>query len=211
MESYLSSLYRCFRRRYRQWFRSSLRGFSLAEVLIAIVIIAILTLGSLAVYTTQIQKARDTERRNDITRIKGLLDTVIGEYGAPPGEDSQSRKLKRIDPCRQQSKLLDCFKELKLSTENDLDNLFGDPSQGIQNDRIDGERLYGYLYGANKNSYKICTMLEDQGSSDLTTSYSGSPDADRGEDDKLYCIDNIVTGGEEINEVTRLDHSFDQE
>lgn len=199
------------RNQYLRWFRRHLPGFSLAEVLIAIVIIAILTLGSLSVYTTQIQKARDTERRNDITRIKGLLDTVIGEYGAPPGEDSQSRKLKKVDVCRQKTSLLDCFKELQLSTENDLDALFADPSQGIQNDRIDGERLYGYLYGSNKNSYKICAMLEDQGAADLNASYSGSPDPDRSENDKVICIDNVVTGGEEITEVTRIDHPFDGE
>lgn len=195
----------------RSWSRRSLPGFSLAEVLIAIVIIAILTIGSLAVYSSQIQKARDTERRNDITRMKGLLDTVIGEYGAPPGEDTQSRKLKQIDDCKAKAKLIDCFKELKVSTEDDLDNLFADPSQGIQNDRISDERLYGYLYGANKNSYKICTMLEDQGASDLNTKYSGAPNPSRSEEDKLYCIDNIVTGGEPINEVVRMDHPFDSE
>lgn len=200
-----------FRNQYLRWFRHSLPGFSLAEVLIAIVIIAILTLGSLSVYTSQIQKARDTERRNDVTRIKGLLDTVIGEYGAPPGEDTQSRKLKKVDVCRQKSQLLDCFQALQLSTADDLDNMFADPSQGIQNDRIDGERLYGYLYGSNKNSYKICAMLEDQGSSDLNTSYSGTPDPDSSENDKVICIDNVVTGGEEITEVVRLDHPFDSE
>jgi len=189
--------------------RRYLRGFSLAEVLIAIVIIAILTIGSLAVYSSQIQKARDTERRNDVTRIKGLLDTVVGEYGAPPGEEVQSRKLKQIDDCKARAKLLDCFKELQVSTEDDLDNLFADPSQGIQNDRVEGERLYGYLYGSNRNSFKICAMLEDQGSSDLNTKYSGAADPARSENDKLYCIDNVVTGGEPITEVVRVDHPFD--
>lgn len=191
--------------------KGTMRGFSLAEVLIAIVIIAILTIGSLAVYSSQIAKARDTERRNDVTRIKGLLDTVIGEYGAPPGEDVQSRKLKQIDDCKVKTNLLDCFKELRVSTEDDLDNLFADPSQGIQNDRVEGERLYGYLYGSNRNSFKICAMLEDQGSSDLNTQYSGTPDPSRSENDKLYCIDNVVTGGEPINEVVRLEHPFDGE
>ncbi|MGE3278898.1 MAG: prepilin-type N-terminal cleavage/methylation domain-containing protein [Candidatus Altimarinota bacterium] len=195
---------------HQPFLRKPLRGFSLAEVLIAIVIIAILTIGSLAVYSSQIAKARDTERRNDVTRIKGLLDTVIGEYGAPPGEDVQSRKLKQVEDCKVKTKLLDCFKELRVSTEDDLDNLFADPSQGIQNDRVEGERLYGYLFGSNRNSFKICAMLEDQGSSDLNTQYSGAADPARSENDKLYCIDNIVTGGEPINEVVRLEHPFDE-
>lgn len=189
--------------------KMKLRGFSLAEVLIAMVIIAILTIASLAVYTSQIQRARDVERRNDITRIKALLDTIIGEYGAPPGEDSASRKLKKREDCKQRTKLLDCFQALQLSTEDDLNELFADPSQGILNDRA-ADKRYGYLYGANENSFRICTMLEDQGSSDLNAKYSGEKEINEGAFDNLYCINNIAIGGKEINEVVVLDHPFNE-
>lgn len=189
--------------------RSSMRGFSLAEVLIAIVIIAILTIGSLSVYSTQIQKARDTERRNDITRIKALLDTVIGEYGAPPGEAAKSRKLKNKAKCDARNTLLDCFKTLKISTDSDLDEMFADPSIGILNDRVTGGDIrYGYRYGSNENSYKICTMLEDQGSSDLNFAYDGRGEPASTAYDNLYCITNTATGGQPVQELVNLEHPF---
>ncbi len=51
----------------------SIRGFTLIELLVVITIIGILATGAVAVYTSQIQKARDTVRISDIGTIqKGL-------------------------------------------------------------------------------------------------------------------------------------------
>jgi prepilin-type N-terminal cleavage/methylation domain-containing protein len=184
--------------------RKHLRGFSLAEVLIAIVIIAILTIGSLAVYSSQIAKARDTERRNDVTRIKGLLDTVIGEYGSPPGDQVKSRKLRNVSGCNATNDLLKCFNSLQLSTEDDLDQLFLDPSQGIVNDRSGGTETYGYLYASNENSYKICAMFENQGAPDLNFDYSGTESKDLNAYNNLFCIEHKAIGGEDAGEVAPL-------
>jgi prepilin-type N-terminal cleavage/methylation domain-containing protein len=48
----------------------SKKAFTLIELLVVITIIGILATGATAVYTSQIQKARDTTRINDIEALK---------------------------------------------------------------------------------------------------------------------------------------------
>ena len=184
--------------------RKHLRGFSLAEVLIAIVIIAILTIGSLAVYSSQIAKARDTERRNDVVRISGLLDTIIGEYGSPPGDKVKSRKLKGIAGCNTPNDLLKCFTTLQISTDEDLNQLFLDPSQGILNDRNGGTKTYGYLYASNENSYRVCAMFENQGAPDLNFDNTGTKEKESSSYNKLFCVGDKAIGGQEVGPVVAL-------
>jgi general secretion pathway protein G len=46
------------------------KGFTLIELLVVITIIAILATGAVATYTSQIQKARDTTRINDVKALQ---------------------------------------------------------------------------------------------------------------------------------------------
>ena len=48
----------------------SKKAFTLIELLVVITIIGILATGATAVYTSQIQKARDTTRINDLEAFK---------------------------------------------------------------------------------------------------------------------------------------------
>ena len=50
------------------------KGFTLIELLVVITIIGILATGGVAVYTSQIQKARDTTRINDIEALKSGVE-----------------------------------------------------------------------------------------------------------------------------------------
>ncbi len=52
------------------------RGFTLIELLVVITIIGILATGAVAVYTAQIQKARDSTRINDIKAIQSGVEQV---------------------------------------------------------------------------------------------------------------------------------------
>lgn len=163
----------------------SVRGFSLAEVLIAIVIITILTIGSIAVYSSQLAKARDTERVNDISRIKLFLDTIVGQYGAPPKLGMKARKIPA--ECKVDTDLYKCFKKLQLSSKEDLVSLFLDPSDGIT---IPGTtEPFLYKYGSNSNSYSICTTLESQSSSLINADASGNTSAalDSNKTNNMYC------------------------
>ena len=52
------------------------KGFTLIELLVVITIIGILATGATTVYTSQIQKARDTTRINDIKAIQSAVEQI---------------------------------------------------------------------------------------------------------------------------------------
>ena len=181
-------------------------GFSLAEVLIAIVIITILTIGSIAVYSSQLGKARDTERSNDISRIKLYLDQLVAQYGAPPNPNFNPRRFpagSTKTDCQDNKKLYDCFKTLQLSSKEDLYEMFLDPSQDVVNSRSASSAPYGYKYGATDNSYKLCSMLEDQQSPILNSDNAGAS-ASGGAGDDLYCVTYTPPGDTDVNSVDLL-------
>jgi len=180
----------------------ALRGFSLAEVLIAIVIITILTIGSIAVYSLQLAKARDTERSNDIARIKLLVDQVVAEYGAPPSERTTARRMP--EACKTDADIFGCFTALRLSNVEDLTELVLDPSDGVS---IPGsDKTYRYKYGANENAYSVCTTLEDQGSRLLNADASGAPATPNGSNSSdMYCIRYTPPGAAQVTAVAEID------
>lgn len=69
------------------------KGFTLIELLVVITIIGILATGATTVYTSQIQKARDTTRINDIKALQTAVEQVYqdtGEYPKPTKFDSRT-------------------------------------------------------------------------------------------------------------------------
>jgi len=54
----------------------SKKGFTLIELLVVITIIGILATGATSTYTTQIQKARDTTRVNDVKALQSATEQV---------------------------------------------------------------------------------------------------------------------------------------
>ena len=61
-------------------------GFTLIELLVVITIIGILATGAVSVYTSQIQKARDTTRITDMNALKGGLEQAFQDMGMYPGK-----------------------------------------------------------------------------------------------------------------------------
>lgn len=69
------------------------KGFTLIELLVVITIIGILATGATTVYTSQIQKARDTTRINDIKALQTAVEQVYqdtGEYPRPSKFDDRT-------------------------------------------------------------------------------------------------------------------------
>jgi prepilin-type N-terminal cleavage/methylation domain-containing protein len=182
--------------------KKGLRGFSLAEVLIAIVIITILTIGSIAVYSLQLAKARDTERTNDLARMKLFVDQVVAEYGAPISDSTTARKMPQA--CKTATDLYGCFTALRLSNVEDLTELVLDPSDGVA---IPGsDKTYRYKYGANENAYTICTTMEDQGSRLLNSDTNGAiAEANASNSNDMYCIRYTPPGATQVLAVQEID------
>ncbi len=63
------------------------RGFTLIELLVVITIIGILATGAVAVYTAQIQKARDSTRINDLKAIQSGVEQVYQDSWEYPHSD----------------------------------------------------------------------------------------------------------------------------
>jgi len=64
--------------------RNIIKGFTLIELLVVITIIGILATGAVTVYTSQIQKARDTTRITDMTALKWWLEQAFQDMSMYP-------------------------------------------------------------------------------------------------------------------------------
>ncbi len=60
------------------------KGFTLIELLVVITIIGILATGAVTVFTSQIQKARDTTRINDIKALQSAVEQTYQDLAAYP-------------------------------------------------------------------------------------------------------------------------------
>lgn len=63
---------------------SSTKAFTLIELLVVITIIGILAVWAVAVYTSQIQKARDTTRLNDVKALQSWIEQVYQDSSVYP-------------------------------------------------------------------------------------------------------------------------------
>lgn len=63
------------------------KGFTLIELLVVITIIGILATGATTVFTSQIQKARDTNRISDINALKNGVEQVYQDNSEYPKAD----------------------------------------------------------------------------------------------------------------------------
>lgn len=64
--------------------KNSTRGFTLIELLVVITIIGILATGATATYTSQIQKARDVTRINDIKALQSGIEQYYQDKSEYP-------------------------------------------------------------------------------------------------------------------------------
>jgi len=64
--------------------KNSTRGFTLIELLVVITIIGILATGATTVYTSQIQKARDTTRISDIKALQSGIEQAYQDASVYP-------------------------------------------------------------------------------------------------------------------------------
>lgn len=157
-------------------------AFTLIELLVVITIIGILATGATTVYTSQIQKARDTTRQSDITALRSSIEQFYQDASVYP-QGGQN-----------------WINTTGTSVMDYAPTLAEDPKH---NQTCNGSRC-GYVYsvGADSNgivqgSYEISTAFENEGN--RTTKAAQS--ADNGEDDNRLEIGLLKTGatGNDLN------------
>lgn len=96
------------------------KGFTLIELLVVITIIGILATGGTAIYTSQIQKARDSTRVTSINALKGAVEQVYqDEFEYPhantfvtevsPYLENMPSDPKHAQPCNNINGTVDCW------------------------------------------------------------------------------------------------------
>lgn len=115
------------------------KGFTLIELLVVITIIGILATGATWVYTSQIQKARDTTRINDITALRSWIEQVYWDKWGYPNTGNASAGLPWF-----------------LEVKNYLNKLPVDPKTGQKSATSNYD--YTYWVAADSNAIKWQTF-----------------------------------------------------
>lgn len=151
------------------------KGFTLIELLVVITIIGILATGAVTVFTSQIQKARDTTRINDIKSLQTAVEQTYQDAAAYPDETGAAFT-GAVDPY------------IELIPE--------DPKHGQNCNDSGGATTCVYAYatdddaGITNGKYEISTAFEAAGS---ITSKAGSG-SDNGADDARFELGIDVAG-----------------
>ncbi|MBN1259016.1 prepilin-type N-terminal cleavage/methylation domain-containing protein [Candidatus Peregrinibacteria bacterium] len=194
-------------RSFFQSLKNNRSGFTFVELLVVIVIMAVLVAASANYLFSQGgSKARDTERKNDIGQVAALVEQFVAAYGEPPNENVKSRKIRgKISKCENVADykaLLKCFKTLKYTEGEGLIKLTEDPKEGIENPEGNEHR---YLYGADNNGWKLCSLLENQTDPDLNDDYSGSGSYGE-EGSRTYCV---VASNRKLSDINSVEGGGD--
>ena len=146
----------------------SIKGFTLIELLVVITIIGILATGAVTVYTSQIQKARDTTRITSVKALQGGIEQFyqdVSEY-----------------PAGQEWWLTGGQLSLSTTVNDYVPNLSEDPKH---NQTCNGSRCaYAYSVGPDSNditngAYEISTAFENQWNIDTKAGDDVWEDPDR--------------------------------
>jgi len=137
------------------------KGFTLIELLVVITIIGILATGAVSVYTSQIQKARDTTRITDINALKGGLEQAFQDMGIYPGK---AETVADTTACNYSATMsdswLDCVVQLGF-----LNALPSDPKDGSAGNGSPLVYTYnvGDSNGVLNQQYEVSTGVEADG------------------------------------------------
>jgi len=181
-------------------------GFTFVELLVVIVIMAVLVAASANYLFSQGgSKARDTERKNEMKQVAALVEQFVSSYGEPPNKQMKNRKIKsRTEECESTGdykQLMKCFYELKYLEGEGFAAIAEDPKEGISN----GTNDYRYLYAADNNGWKLCSLLENQTDPDLNDSYSGAGIYGE-EKSRTYCI---VSSNRKLSDIQDVESGGD--
>jgi len=147
------------------------KGFTLIELLVVITIIGILATGAVGIYTSQIQKARDSTRITSLNALKGAVEQVYQDTFEYPHADSFATEVAPY-----------------------LENMPADPKHAQPCNNTNGAVDCGFAYVADDDSngilfgsFELSTAFENQGN--VT---SKAEDGDSGDDDARLEIGSLT-------------------
>ncbi len=178
-----------------QFTKNNIKGFTLIELLVVITIIGILAVGGTTVYTSQIQKARDTTRLSDVKALQGAVEQVFSDMASYP-DVGTAAALPDTTNCQSAtagSSNLDCIVRLGFMT-----NLPKDPknSQSGNGSPLDYTYTTGPIGSVAQQAYEVSTGLENSGN------ISSKAGADGGNDGNRYEIGNLLSLQTGVTNVT---------
>lgn len=136
------------------------KGFTLIELLVVITIIGILAVGGTTAYTSNIQKARDTSRINDVKSIQGSLEQVFSDLAVYPDVKRFNRSTTKCTTEDTTDISLDCIVSTGYMTSLPKDSKSGQSGNGSPLD-------YTYNVGPKdsvvQQTYEVSTGLENAG------------------------------------------------
>jgi len=174
-------------------FKNTTRGFTLIELLVVITIIGILATGATAVYTSQIQKARDTTRINDMKALQAGIEQFYQDKTVYPQATNDATV---------------GF----AAVETYIPRLPKDPKDG---QTCNGASICTYIYATKTDTngiafgeYEVSTGLENAGNVASKAANDGGSDALRYEDGlDMANIHTDCTVAAKITPVTMTDIS----
>lgn len=149
------------------------KGFTLIELLVVITIIGILATGAVTIFTSQIQKARDTTRIGDVKAIQGAVEQSFQDKFSYPTP---------TDLMNTSSGTIKSYMQSKPK----------DPAAGLPScaDASNGSMSCDYIYAidaAIPSGYEISTAFENVNN---VTSKSGSG-TDGGNDNNRFEVGTL--------------------
>lgn len=148
------------------------KGFSLIEILVAVSIIAILSVIAIALFTNAQRDTRDSKRKSELDAISKTLEINKTVNGYEPASTSNFSGGKF--PGGNESTALDPQGYPYCISSNSTGTAIGDPSvEGWTKDPTAGcPNSFSLINGSNPTSghtaWKICTLLENRGSPSLS-------------------------------------------
>lgn len=148
------------------------KGFTLIELMVAMIILAALVFIATSSFMAAQLKARDAQRKSDLKQIANALESFYTDYGVYPDSDSQNRIL----GCGTAGNETACLPGNAFA----LSGSSGQTIYMVQlpDDPKDGE----YLYMSNGSSYQLYARLENHRDKEAKNPTDEDPNNDNGKD-----------------------------
>lgn len=157
-------------------------GFTLMEMMIVVSIIMILSVIGLASFTFSRQKARDAQRKSDLSQIVRALETYANDFGSYPADDNGGQ----ISGCGASGVSACVWGDVFEATYNGANQIYmtklpEDPQSGAN-----------YYYISSGNDFELYSTLENNNDPYCRDDLAGS-----GADCGLECKYKVINSGVE--------------